>query len=188
MIPISYPNLLLPTGKEVILLDGQTIELPKSIVTFRRWKGLPISNTFGGKALVDFDGIPMFAELAITSLFKNSGWEARWIETYGAGATTPYHFSGWTDGKLNEQTVDTIQNKNVLTVLNQVFCFNGGTYSGCWDVVGWKNDQIIFAESKRTKKDRFRITQYNWLSAALKSGLNPDNFLIVEWGFEKSVF
>jgi hypothetical protein len=179
----AYPSMLTPTDHEVLSIDGRTIVLPKAEVTFKRWQGQPIANTFGGKALVDFESTPMFAELAIMKLFKNSGWEARWIETYGASATVPYHFSNWIDGKLTEQPIDTIQEEHVMTTLAEVASLNGGTYSGCWDVVGWYGGKVLFAESKRAKKDRFRSTQHNWLAAGLKSGLYPNNFLVVEWDF-----
>ena len=58
---------------------------------------------------------------------------------------------------------------------------NKNSYSGCWDVLGWKDDRIIFAESKRSKKDSIRSTQISWLTAGLKHGLKKDNFLIVQW-------
>jgi hypothetical protein len=180
---ISFPSLLQPREREIIKLNDQTIELPKSVITFKRWQGHPIANTFGGKPLVDFEGQPMFAELTLMKLFRISGWEARWIETYGASANTPYHFSSWIDGKLTEQPIDSIQEQHVLTMLEEVSSLNGGTYSGCWDVLGWYAGHVVFAETKRTKKDRFRITQYNWLAAGLRAGLTPANFLVVEWDF-----
>ena len=76
-----------------------------------------------------------------------------------------------------------ITNGSIQTLLNSIATANGNSFSGCWDVIGWKNDKIIFAESKRTKKDSVRSTQNNWLMAGLKSGLSLNNFLIVQWDF-----
>jgi hypothetical protein len=183
-VPISlYPSLLMPTDIELIFINGKPFELPKTIITLKQWEGLPIANTFGGKPLVDFDGVPMFAELAIMKLFKISGWQARGIETYGARATLPYHFSNWIDGKLTEQPIDMILEESVLNILNEISLLNRNTYSGCWDVVGWHNGKVLFAESKRTKKDQLRSTQHNWFAAGLSYGLSISNFLIVQWDF-----
>jgi hypothetical protein len=178
-----YPSLLKPTGKEIFIIGEKAIEVPKTILTLKKWTGLPIANTFGGKALIDFDGVPMFAELAIMKLFIISGWQARWVETYGDSAMTPRHFSNWIDGRLTEQNIDLITNDRVLKAMNSVSILNGDTYSGCWDVIGWSDDHIIFAELKRTKKDNIRQTQHKWLTAGIKSGLKADNFLIVQWDF-----
>lgn len=186
MISASYPSLLKPTDVQMFVLDNRTLEVPKTIITFKQWKGVPI-NTFGGKPLIDFDGKPVFAELAIMKLFIISGWQARWIETYGASDKTPFHFSDWIDGNLSEQVRDTIEDNNILNTLNAISVINsnkyGNSYSGCWDVLGWLNGQIIFAECKRSKKDAVRKTQNSWLSSAIMHGLKPDNFLVVEWDF-----
>ena len=179
----SYPSLLKPTETELFVFNDKTVEIPKVVITFKLWKGIPIANTFGGKPLIDFDGTPMFAELAIMKLFKISGWQARWIETYGASAKAPFHFSNWIDGRLTEQPIDLIQEDNILTMLNGVSLLNKESYSGCWDVLGWLNEKVVFAESKRTKKDKFRSTQHAWLSAGMAYGLHTNNFLVVEWDF-----
>lgn len=152
-------------------------------MTFEQWRGLPITNTFGGKPLIDFDGVPMFAELAIMKLFETSGWHARWIETYGAKVSAPFHFSNWIDGKLNEQPIDLIRDVNVLKILDELSVLNGNSYSGCWDVVGWNNNRIIFAEAKRTQKDKIRDTQSKWLRKGLQHGLSVDDFLVVQWDY-----
>jgi len=183
MLSQPYPSLLKPTDIELFVLNNETFEIPKCILTFKQWEGLPIANTFGGKPLIDFDGTPMFAELALMKLFKIAGWNSRWIETYGAKATVPYHFSDWIDGKLTEQPIDLIQEEHILAKLNEISLINKGTYSGCWDVLGWLNDKMVFAELKRTKKDRIRNTQCNWLSSCMAYGLTIDNFLIVQWDF-----
>ena len=73
------------------------------------------------------------------------------------------------------------KNDKILLMLDGIAKVNGNSYAGCWDVLAWKNDKVIFAESKRTKKDKISATLINWLSAGLNYGLNPGNFLIVQW-------
>lgn len=56
-----------------------------------------------------------------------------------------------------------------------------GRHGGCWDVLAWKGDRILFLELKRSKKDRIQHTQDGWLSASLGSGLLHENFALIEW-------
>jgi hypothetical protein len=87
----------------------------------------------------------------------------------------------WKDDKYKHQTHRPFDNDFADSLLADITRLNGNTYSGCWDVVACKDNRVVFAESKRTKKDRFRITQTNWLAAAMRHGLQADNFLVVEW-------
>ncbi|MBL7985350.1 MAG: hypothetical protein JNM91_10150, partial [Flavobacteriales bacterium] len=65
--------------------------------------------------------------------------------------------------------------------LQAIALANGNTYSGCWDVVVWKNDRLVFAESKKQRKDRMRGTQLRWMEAAIECRCNMEDFLLVEW-------
>jgi hypothetical protein len=56
-----------------------------------------------------------------------------------------------------------------------------GSASGCFDVFCWKDDSVVFAESKRRSKDEIWQTQLAWLEAAMQTGLDASAFLIVEW-------
>jgi hypothetical protein len=49
------------------------------------------------------------------------------------------------------------------------------------DVCAWKHDEVLFAESKRAKRDAVRANQLHWLEAALVAGYDPESFLLVEW-------
>lgn len=170
--------------EEITLPSGQKVQIPERRFVFKKWTGQPIKETFGNKALIDVDGKPMFAELAIVNLFIKSGWQARWIETYATGDKNPKFLSRWKDDKYKNQILDPIADDIVTDRLKNIAALNGGSYSGCWDVLGWRGDKIIFAESKRFKKDRVQGTQVKWLDAGLRSGLTPENFFIVQWDFE----
>lgn len=180
----EYPKLLIPTEEESFSLEGKIIKIPKCIVKFNKWNGEPIEDTFGGKPVICIDDKPMFAELAIMEYFIKSDWESRWVETYARLNLKPKILSSWKDGKYRNQVEDPILNDNIWYILEGIASCNNKSYSGCWDVIGWKGNQIIFAESKRNKKDKIRQTQNNWLSAGLKFGLKPENFLIVQWDME----
>ncbi|WP_143080182.1 hypothetical protein [Hymenobacter arizonensis] len=131
--------------------------------------------------MLDFGGRPVFAELCVYELARLAGWEARWVETYGAPAMRPNCFTGWVEGPLSEQQHVPIVEPSVLALLQQIAVANGSTYSGCWDVVAWQGDRVLFMELKRRKQDRVRASQLAWLEAGLKVGLGVEDFLLVEW-------
>lgn len=174
-----HPPKLQPTATQSFFVNDQTIEIPICVVKFDKWTGTPIKETFGGKPLLNVNGKPMFAELAIMTEFVTNGWQTRWVETYGKNE--PICLTEWQDDKYKNQVHHPFQESKVSTLLADIAKVNSNSYSGCWDVVAVKNEKIIFAESKRTKKDNIRTTQVNWLIAGLKCGLQTDNFLIVQW-------
>ena len=180
----DIPFSLQPNGIEHFSINNADINIPKCSVKFKKWNGAPMKETFGGKAIIDVRGKPMFAELAIANLFIKSGWQARWIETYGKGKTTPIFLSEWRDDKYRNQILSPITDQKILDCLSSIARLNNNSYMGCWDIIGWKDENIIFAESKRLKRDSIRKTQNNWLTAGLQYGLRQQNFLIVEWDFE----
>jgi len=180
---LNHPSLLRPTASEALLVNDQKLYVPRAELTLRRWKGISLANTFGGKPLIDFGGRPVFAELCVYELMRLSGWQARWVETYGAPANAPNHFTGWVDDRLGSQQHDPITEPVIVSALQRTAAGNQGSYAGCWDVVGWNKADILFAELKRRKQDQVRSTQHRWLRAGLEAGLQPDNFLLVEWDF-----
>ncbi len=173
------PTHLNPTTFELFHLENLVIEVPKCIISFDKWLGEPVKETFGGKTVLNIDGKPMFAELAIANYFTKVNWEARWVETYGK--KEPICLVEWKDDKYKNQVHVPFSNLNVINILSNIAKINNNSYAGCWDVVAYKNEQIIFAESKRSKKDSIRNSQINWLKSALAYGLKPENLLVVEW-------
>ena len=79
--------------------------------------------------------------------------------------------------------VDPIELPEAQTQLLNTLREKTGRFGGCWDLLLWKGDDTLFVELKRRGKDRIQITQTDWLSVALESGLAKDNFAIVEWDF-----
>lgn len=179
-----YPAKLIPTDIERFELNEGAIEIPKSILTFDKWNGQPVKETFGGKPIVMVDNKPMFAELAIMKTFISDGWDARWIETYARANREPICLTEWKDDVYKNQNHVPILDVDIKKLMVEIAKFNLNSYAGCWDVLAWKNGSVIFSESKRRKKDSIRESQNNWLAAGLKYGLMPQNYLIVEWNFE----
>ena len=71
------------TESEIFSLpSGEQISIPKYFLRFDSWKGAPIPNTYNGKAVIDWNGEPVFAELAVLRLFQAHGWDGVWVDSY----------------------------------------------------------------------------------------------------------
>lgn len=182
---MRYPEKLKPNSIEIFEINGHLISIPKCIIEFEKWDGIPLKNTFGGKPCVNFNDNGMFAELAIMNLFLEDCWNARWIETYGKPKLSPIHLTEWDENGYKHQIHQEIDSEEIQDLLNKIAQINNNNFAGIWDVVGWKNGNIIFAESKRSKKDFIQSTQNNWLKSSFDAGLTNENFLMVEWDFKK---
>lgn len=170
---VTHTPLLLHTG---------TVQVPTVRPCFQPWKGDRTGlHTFGGKDLLLVDGLPQFAEVAILRAFQADGWQGRWVETYGKPAMKPALWTTWQPEGQAAQVHVPIAEAWVNERLHTIALANGGTYSGCWDVVAWKGDRLVFAESKKRKKDALRGTQLQWLDVALQCGMVLDELVVVEW-------
>lgn len=166
-----YSKELKPNSKEFFKLTNDEIaEIPKANILFEQWFGEQIEDTYGGKTILNFNSEPVFAELAILRIFQNDGWNGVWVDTYKRKYRTEY----WN----NKNEIELPFDKQRL--LNEIY-EKLGSKNGCWDVFCWKENEVIFAESKRFSKDRIRETQIGFLKSALNCGLNKESFLIVEW-------
>src|SRR3989344_541018 len=142
------------------LSSGNQVAIQKYFLTFNLWKGAPISNTYNGKAIIDWNGEPVFAELAVLRLFQSYGWDGVWVDSYRRkyriglpDVVEPIEFP-----ERQRELIESIRAKT-------------GRSGGCWDVLVWKDDTTLFVELKRQKKDKIQSTQIEWLAAAIGSGL-----------------
>jgi hypothetical protein len=180
---VNYPKGLEPDHEETLLVDGLNVTIPSVSLSFRRWTGKTLHNTLGGKPVVEYDGKPMFAELAIVSMCISGGWSARWVETYASRGGQPRYLTEWADKPLNQQQVRPVDSSYHQDLQDRMTRTNHDSCSGCWDVLAWKGHHTLFMESKHYRKDRIRKSQVSWLSSGLSVGLMPVNFLIVLWEF-----
>jgi len=170
-----YPEQLMPeTVENLHLPSGLDVQIPKAAPVFRLWSGEFTGDTYGNKSLLDVDGVPMFAELAILRIFQKDGWNGVWVDTFRKKYRT-----SWGEEGVVRLSGDKLQ---LLKAIHQ----RAGSASGCFDVFCWKDDSVVFAESKRRAKDEIRQTQLAWLDAAMQIGLDASAFLIVEWTWSGS--
>ncbi len=167
---MRYPLELVPSATETIELpSSRMIAVPKATPTFKQWTGAPVAERYGNKCVLDYGDNPAFAELAILWAFLDAGWEGVWVDTYGKRFRTSF----W---PRNEVKLSPKQ----LALFEGIYD-KAGLRRGCWDVFCWKENEVIFAESKRQGRDRIRNSQRIWLEAAISYGLPLESFLIVEW-------
>ena len=165
-----YPKELKPELSEIFQLSShRRIEIPKANILFGQWLGEKFEDNYGGKDVINFNDEAVFAELAILRIFENNGWNGVWVDTF----RKKYRID-W----INKNGVELPSDKHLL--LNKIYK-TLGSKNGCWDIFCWKEERVIFAESKRRQKDKIRETQIKFLESALNCGLSKESFLIVEW-------
>ena len=176
-----WPAELQPVDQLSLTHGEQHFRIPLCRPTFTAATLVDGIHSFGGKDLLLVDGRPQFAEVAILRAFQAAGWQGRWLETYGNGKMTPGLWNAWHPDGPRAQEQLPIGDAWVNERLQAIAAGNGNSFSGCWDVVAWKNERLVFAESKKRKKDAMRGTQLRWLETALRCGCALEDFLVVEW-------
>lgn len=169
------PERLQSDGTVTIdLTFGKSTKLSVCHPTFSIWNGIVPAFDFGKKPILDFQGKPAFAELVILRLLQEDGWEGAWIETYGG---IHYLQDMPIDWKLQSGHVTIPAEREAL--LKRIW--KKGKTTACFDVMAWKDDQVLFCEAKRKKRDRLTDAQYKFIEGALECGVRPEQFLVVEW-------
>lgn len=160
-------------GEIFSLSSGEQISIQKYFLTFTPWEGTPIPNTYNNKPVIDWNGEPVFAELAVLRLFQSHGWNGVWVDSYRRNYRV-----GLPD------VVDPIELPQKQRGLIGSIRAKTGRSGGCWDVFVWKGDIVLFIELKRQKKDSIRETQIQWLEKSLDYGLAEGNFAFIEWAIQ----
>lgn len=157
-------------GEIFSLSSGEQISVQKYFLTFNLWKGVSIPNTYNNKPVIDWNGEPVFAELAVLRLFQSHGWNGAWVDSYRRNYRVglPDIVEPIELPQKQKQLIESIRAKT-------------GRPRGCWDVFVWKRDIVLFVELKRQKKDVIQESQKLWLEKSLGSGLVAENFAFLEW-------
>jgi VRR-NUC domain-containing protein len=150
-----------------LLPSGKMVSIARCFHEFKRWEGPPVLDTYGGKAVLDSTGEPLFAELAILRLIRAQGWEGVWVDTYRKNFRQCWPNSC----QLPPHAASFLERANA-----------GRKWpAGCPDILAWTDGRHLFVEAKRRGKDVIRDTQRAWLESALNSGCPLESFLIFEW-------
>jgi hypothetical protein len=150
------------------ILNGKDVN--KTFQELPNWKGKPISDVYGNKPVLDFNGLPVFAELYALREFKEKGFDGVWADSFRKKFRTELP-----ENKEPDFTLPEFVNEK-LNKINP-----NGKLSGTWDLILWKKKELKFVELKRKNKDKIRQTQIDFLERALMVGIGLDNFEIYEW-------
>jgi hypothetical protein len=155
--------------EKIKLPSGRTVHIPKCEREFEAWAGKPIP-TYGGKAILELDGEPLYAELLVLRLLEKEGWQGVWVDSYRGKFWTgmPHKTKAADLSEGRRALIDRIKNK-------------AGRRGGCLDVFAWRGKKVRFVELKRKGKDSIRETQKKWIEAARSCGITMSDLLIVEW-------
>lgn len=156
------------------LPSGRAVDAPRCHLNLTRWVGEEVP-TYGGKTILNYMGEPLYAELVVLRMLQNAGWTGVWVDTYRRTYRT-----GLPDEGKNTVAKDDVVDAPPFAQFPEAFT----KFGGCWDIVAWKDEQIVFCECKRQKHDAIRDTQLTWLEDRLGEGANVDQFIIVEWSIE----
>ena len=162
------PFLVTPT--RVALPSGASVDVPTCFLHFSAWRGDPVPDAYGRKAVLEVDGQPHFAELAVLALLKQSGWSGVWVDSYRN------RFMVGLPRVAAPISVPREQRALLARIAG-----SDSTTSGCWDVFAWRDGEVMFAECKRRRKDRMQPSQCRWLESALGCGVPFSAFMLVEW-------
>jgi hypothetical protein len=78
-----YPDRLMPETVDYLHPpSGLNVQVPKAQPVFRLCSGEYTGDTYGNKPLIDINGTPMFAELAVLRLFQKDDWDGVWFDTF----------------------------------------------------------------------------------------------------------
>ena len=127
-----------------------------------------LKKTYTSKPLVDVDGEHVFGELAIVLLLAKDGWTALWADTF--------HGRKFWSG-MPHKTEPVFPPSPVKSLYDRIAARKGGP-SGCFDVVAWRGERIIWVEYKGPN-DRPNQNESHWLEAALGAGVVETDLLLV---------
>jgi hypothetical protein len=165
-----FPGSEASGAEDFSLLSGEIVAVRKYSTTFRQWAGAPPANTYGNKAVLDWNGEPVFAELAILRSLEQEGWAGVWADSFSRQLRI---------GLLDVPPVELPD--ELAKLYESIKQHSQAKHGGCWDVFAWHGDDVLFAELKRKGRDSIRDSQRAWLEAALAVGVTLDSFVVVEW-------
>jgi hypothetical protein len=163
---ISTTEYQLPSGA-VVKLATWTVNFPPAKPD--RLPDDSLKQTYRRKPLVDVAGESLFGELAIVRWLQKDGWSALWVDTI-------HGRKFWNGMPHKSGPVD--PPRPIRAIYDRIAELNGGSFSGCPDVVAWREKRVIWLEYKGPG-DRQNVNEVHWIQAALSARIQPADILFV---------
>jgi hypothetical protein len=158
---------VLPETQSLTGPSGRIYQVATRRATFQPWGGPPVP-TYGGKAIIDHAGRPLFAELVVLEGLRADGWGGVWVDSYRRKYRDAMPPAAVELPAPHLETLDRIRARS-------------GRTGGAWDVFAWRGTDYLFVELKRERKDRIKKNQKGFLEAALDLGFPLEAFRLLEW-------
>jgi hypothetical protein len=167
-------DLLLEVGRR------RQVAIPRCRVAFEYCsKPVPVGpdTAWAAKPQVLLDGRALFPEIALLALFKKAGWTGVWVDSVHRR-----HYDKMPN--LSKGVGLDTRTAGMLAKVNAAAA--AGRRASCWDLVLWDGRTTLFVDVTpgATAPGHARIA---WLEAAIRTGLSPGQFLVVEWETRKVV-
>ncbi|MFZ1072895.1 MAG: VRR-NUC domain-containing protein [Verrucomicrobiia bacterium] len=165
-------------GKYPITFQGKKIGIETWTIHFPKWSGAGLSKsvpgTYRNKSLVNFNGEPLFGELAVLRWLQNDGWDGVWVDTFHSSSKEKLFWKGLPD--RTDPSALPLKAK----MLYEKIMSNHPKDGGFFDVFAWRGRKFLFVEYK-SKGDRLNNNQRLWMGSAIRSGVSPTSLVLVEY-------
>ena len=155
----------------VPLLSGGSRSVARRFTTFGPWAGPKVERTWNKSPLVEYEGKGPFAELALLGLLEKEDREGVWVYRARKFTDTWHPVLGPVPRTVPEEVLDLYRRVSARceALCRRYSVRSGG--GGCWDILAWKGNEILFAKAKRRNKDSLQDSQCGWLEAALEESV-----------------
>lgn len=160
------------TDSGIINIENLKIHFPPA--TPRHLSDESLSKTYRNKPLVVVGDEILFGELAILRYLQMDGWDGVWVDTFHGRGQKKVLWSSLPPngyGKLTEEAE---------ILYDKIVRANNGKSSGFFDVFAWQNGKFVFIEYKG-EGDSPNENETRWISAAIKSGIRPEDLFFVTY-------
>jgi hypothetical protein len=176
----SWLAVLRPVGECRLepLLPGSDILAWHATLEFVPWipprpsSKPPRSETYGKTLMAGDDGAWTVAEIELVRRFRNAGWQAGWVDTFG---NAPREWAKW----LVTQESLPLPLGTSYRVISSAVDPDGG---GSPDIIAWRDGSLasaVFVESK--VKDDVLLNQEKWFREAENAGVSQNQLAIARW-------
>ena len=161
-----------------IRIEGLKIHFPHaSLQQIKNSKILDVieDKAYLSKPVVAHDGRVLFGELAVLRYLEKDQWKGVWVDTFHSHGRTDVLWSGMPPTGVAPALPTKVSEK-----FQEIKENNGGNLSGFFDVFAWKGDgeDYVLVEYKG-RGDEASEDELEWIGAAIRSGIRPEQLVIV---------
>lgn len=147
----------------------RTLDVTFGRATPDRLKAGVLPATYTSKPLVSVGGDAMFGELAIVRTLERDGWDGVWVDTF-------HGRKFWR--AMPHRSAPVVLPPPARARYDAIVAANGGRASGFFDVLAWRDGQLMHLEYKGPG-DRSNRNETRWIGAAIAAGVTAPELWFV---------